>query len=219
LEAALERKEEESDKLKEANQEKDIEETTKVADLQNMLDEKETKMKRTIDENMQLQKDKKVEIENIQKKDVEIENLTCAISNIQNEVKHENIKQDEKYVTLEIELKKYLEEINSQKEELQICNSLLSKAKETVDEKDKEILQLKDIADKDQTEIKDHCEIFIVIYCRDLFLFFYCSLNIFTPLTYFFLYNFPFVSSLLDFSMTGERRSLQRIRKPNNRRR
>ena len=79
------------------------------------------------------------------KKNMEIDNLTNAVNEIQNE---NRIKSD-KYAALEDEVKKHKKDIDNEKEEVQTLQGLISKSDDSVKNKEKDILKLKELLEKD----------------------------------------------------------------------
>ena len=131
----------------------------RVTDLESELEDTRKLLKRTTDEIWLLTEKFRVEQENANKKDREIAKLACAVSDLENVNKNENLKENQNYKTLQFEFSKCTQELESQKAEIVQLNDLVSEADEIVKEKEKEISWLNDLVQKEQIKIKGNYEI------------------------------------------------------------
>eukprot|EP00092_Neocalanus_flemingeri_P053279 GFUD01062570.1.p1 GENE.GFUD01062570.1~~GFUD01062570.1.p1 ORF type:complete len:852 (+),score=326.90 GFUD01062570.1:43-2598(+) len=127
----------------------------RVTDLQSELQDTQKVLKRTTDEIWLLKERFRVENENGNKKDREIAKLTCAVSDLENTNKSQNMKENQNYKAIEVDLEKHMKELESQRNEIIQLNDLVSEADEIVKEKEKEISWLNDLVHKEQSEIQE----------------------------------------------------------------
>ena len=124
----------------------------KVSELQNKLDEREMMLERTLKENVQIRKEFDDRNECIHKKNMDIDNLTNTINEIQNE---NTIILKDNHSSLEAEINNHTEEINCEKKEVNKLQKLLLEANDSVKSKDREISKLTEMLNKDENELKE----------------------------------------------------------------
>ena len=150
LKQALDKKNIESVKLADelAMKAKEQLDNIRVTDLKSELEDARQMLKRTTEENWFLKEKLRVEQENGQKKEREIGKLSCQVGDL------ESRKENDMMQDVEAKLAETLEEVETYKSEIHQLNNLISHADEIVKEKEKEILWLHDVAQKNQLEIK-----------------------------------------------------------------
>jgi len=123
-----------------------------ISGLKRTLESKDEECKRVSDGvaiNSEVQKDKISELERkLQEKESILQRSFNENAHLRNEL-------DEKYKTLQTEMTKRTEEISFQKEKVDHLNKLLFETDVSLEEKEKEILRLIELLNKDQTKIEE----------------------------------------------------------------
>jgi len=127
----------------------------KISELENLLNEKENMLQRSLAENLQLQKQLENQNECIQKKNMDIDNLTNSINEIQNDLEIENKINSDKNAAHDNDIKRFTEEIDNEKEEIDKLKQSLKLADDSLRVKENEIEQLKQLLAKDISNLKE----------------------------------------------------------------
>ena len=166
LKQALDDKSIESEKLADelAIKAKEQLDNIRVTDLKSELEDAKLLLKRTTEENWFLKEKLRVEQENGQKKEREIGKLSCKVGDLENCNKTQSTKENDMIQVVKTKLSDTLEEVESYKSEIKQLNDTISHADEILKNKEKEILWLHDLVQKNQLEIKVNMIIIKILY-------------------------------------------------------
>jgi len=155
LKKALDMREEQHKKLSDEHASMLQQNNDKISELENLLNEKENMLQKSLAENVQLQKELDNKNECIHKKNMDIDNLSNTINEIQNEAEIENKINTDKNAAHDNDIKRFNEEMNIEKEEREKLKQLLTTANDTLKTKETEIEELKQLLAKDITNLKE----------------------------------------------------------------
>jgi len=155
LKKALDMREEQHKKLSDEYTSMLQQNNDKISELENLLNEKENMLQKSLAENVQLQKELDNQNECIHKKNMDIDNLRNTINEIQNEVEIENKINTDKNAAHDNDIKRFNEEMDIEKEESEKLKELLTLANDTLRTKETEIEELKQLLAKDITNLKE----------------------------------------------------------------
>jgi len=155
LKESLEMREEQHKKLSEEHASMLQQNNDKISELENLLNEKENILQRSLDENVQLQKQIDNQNECIHKKNMDLDNLSNTINEIQTEVQNENKINIDKNAAHDKDIKTFNEKMDIERKESEKFKELLSVANASLKAKETDIEQLKQLLAKDITNLKE----------------------------------------------------------------
>ena len=155
LKESLEMREEQHKKLSEEHASMLQQNNDKISELENLLNEKENILQRSLDENVQLQKQIDNQNESIHQKNMDLDNLSNTINEIQTEVQNENKINIDKNAAHDKDIKTFNEKMDIERKESEKLKELLSVANASLKAKETDIEQLKQLLAKDITNLKE----------------------------------------------------------------
>jgi len=155
LKESLEMREEQHKKLSDEHASMLQQNNDKISELENLLNEKENMLQRSLDENVQLQKQIDNQNECIHQKNMDIDNLSNTINEIQTEVQVENKMNIDKNAAHDEDVKRFNEKMDIEKKEKEKLKESLTTTNDSLKAKETEIEQLKQLLAKDITNLKE----------------------------------------------------------------